>query len=80
MQHYFRDLDGVNPQMESIKVRSFAQGTEPDAVKRMAMAEEYFDHVFDVMLQPCVIEMPIHPLYNADAVGLSAPGHAKSPV
>ena len=27
-QHYFRDLAGVNPQMESIKMRSFAQGTE----------------------------------------------------
>ncbi len=28
MQHYFWDLDGVNRQMESIKMRSFAQGTE----------------------------------------------------
>ena len=28
MRHYLRDLDGVNPQMESIKMRSLAQGTE----------------------------------------------------
>ena len=37
---------------------------EPDAAKRMAMAEEYFDHVFEEMLQPCVIENPCHPVYN----------------
>ena len=27
-QHYFRHLDRVNPQMESIRMRSLAQGTD----------------------------------------------------
>lgn len=46
----------------------FKMNKEPDADKRMAMTEEYFDHVRDVMLQLCVIETPIHPMYNAAKV------------
>ena len=42
----------------------FKMNKEPDAVKRMAMTEEYFDHVWDMMLQPCVIENPYHPMYD----------------
>ena len=42
----------------------FKMNAEPDADKRMAMTEEYFDHVFEEMLQPCVIENPYHPMYN----------------
>ena len=41
----------------------FKMNAERDAAKRMTMAEEYFDHVSEGMLQPCVIEMPYHP-YN----------------
>ena len=46
----------------------FKMNKEPDAVKRMGMTEEYFDHVTEVMLQPGVVELPIHPLYNTDAI------------
>ena len=42
----------------------FKMNKEPDAVKRMAMTEEYFDHVYEEMLQPCVIENPYHPMYD----------------
>jgi len=42
----------------------FKMNAEPDADKRMAMTEEYFDHVFDVMLQPCIVEAPYHPMYD----------------
>jgi ABC-type transport system substrate-binding protein len=42
----------------------FKMNKEPDAAKRMAMTEEYFDHVSDVMLQPCIVEAPYHPMYN----------------
>ena len=28
----------------------------------------HFDHVTDVMLQPGVVELPWHPLYNTNAV------------
>ena len=42
----------------------FKMNKEPDADKRMAMTEEYFDHVADVMLQPCIVEAPYHPMYN----------------
>ncbi len=42
----------------------FKMNAEPDADKRMAMTEEYFDHVADVMLQPCIVEAPYHPMYN----------------
>ena len=42
----------------------FKMNKEPDAGKRMAMTEEYFDHVYDVMLQPCIVEAPYHPMYN----------------
>ena len=46
----------------------FKMNKEPDAVKRMAMTEEYFDHVLDVMLQPGVVELPWHPFYNTEAI------------
>ncbi len=46
----------------------FKMNKEPDAVKRMAMTEEYFDHVTDVMLQPGVVELPWHPMYNTEAI------------
>jgi ABC-type transport system substrate-binding protein len=46
----------------------FKMNKEPDADKRMAMTEEYFDHVFDVMLQPCIVEAPYHPMYNPDLI------------
>ena len=42
----------------------FKMNKEPDAAKRMAMTEEYFDHVADVMLQPCIVEAPYHPMFN----------------
>ena len=42
----------------------FKMNKEPDADKRMAMTEEYFDHVSDVMLQPCIVEAPYHPMFN----------------
>ncbi len=46
----------------------FKMNKEPDADKRMAMTEEYFDHVFEQMLQPGVVETPIFPMYNTDLV------------
>ncbi len=46
----------------------FKMNAEPDADKRMAMTEEYFDHVFEEMLQPCVIENPYHPMFNPKLV------------
>ena len=42
----------------------FKMNAEPDAVKRMAMTEEYFDHVAEVMLQPCIVEAPYHPMFD----------------
>ena len=42
----------------------FKMNAEPDADKRMAMTEEYFDHVADVMLQPCIVEAPYHPMFD----------------
>ena len=46
----------------------FKMNAEPDPVKRMAMTEEYFDHVYDVMLQPCIVEAPFHPMYNPELI------------
>ncbi len=46
----------------------FKMNKEPDSDKRMAMTEEYFDHVFEQMLQPGVVETPIFPMYNTDLV------------
>ncbi len=41
---------------------------ENDADKRLAMAEEYFDHVYKQMVQPCFIEVPFHVMYNTDLI------------
>ena len=42
----------------------FKMNAEPDATKRMAMTEEYFDHVNEMGLQPCIVEAPYHPMFN----------------
>ena len=34
----------------------------------MLMAEEYFDHVQESTLQPCIVEVPVHPVYNPDTI------------
>jgi ABC-type transport system substrate-binding protein len=46
----------------------FKMNDENDAEKRLAMAEEYFDHVYEQMVQPCFIEVPFHPMYNPELI------------
>ncbi len=46
----------------------FKMNAENDAEKRLAMAEEYFDHVYEEMVQPCFIQVPFHPMYNPDLI------------
>jgi ABC-type transport system substrate-binding protein/azurin len=51
----------------------FKMNAEPDENRRLAMAEDYFDHVYDVMLQPCVVEVPLHPMYNPKEITAWSP-------
>ena len=46
----------------------FKMNDENDTEKRLAMAEEYFDHVYEQMVQPCFIEVPFHPKYNPELI------------
>ena len=46
----------------------FKMNSETDPEKRLAMAEEYFDHVHHQMVQPCFVEVPFHVMYDTDQV------------
>ncbi len=46
----------------------FKMNAEGDADKRLAMAEEYFDHVYHEMVQPCFVEVPFHAMYDTDQI------------
>ena len=35
---------------------------------RLPLAEEYFDHVFETGMQPCVIQIPFHPIYDPNQI------------
>ena len=35
---------------------------------RLPLAEEYFDHVFETGMQPCVIQIPYHPIYDPNQI------------
>jgi ABC-type transport system substrate-binding protein len=46
---------------------------EPDQAKRLAMTEEYFDHVYHWMLQPGIVEVPWVPMYNPEMIAEWSP-------
>lgn len=44
-----------------------------DPGARTETAEDYFVHVHEVMLQPCIVENPFHPMYNPDVIAEWSP-------
>jgi len=46
----------------------FRMNKELDVAKRLAMGEEYFDYVYNEMLQPGIVEAPFIPMYNPKKV------------
>ena len=69
MQHSV-EFGGLGPGFtDPFYTQSFLRmNQEFDGTRRIAMVEEYFDHVHEEMLHPCVVEEPYHPVFDPQAV------------